>query len=305
MAGRTIRIFLPDGSPQGLRVAEVGMWTGLGLVCPRADLSRLGKRADARRPGIYLLVGGALGSTPGQRVYVGEGDDVVARLLAHDADPDKEFWIWVVLFVSKDTNLTKAHVRWLEAQLVREIKAAKRVECANGNEPGGGELPDADKADLEVYLDNVRMLLPVLGLDALGPPSDSEPAGTPARDLELTLKSEDASAACVLRNGQFIVRKGSTARAKNVDSLPETYVDLRRQLKDNGVLVPAGPTLMTFTVDYAFDSPSAAGSAVTGTSVNGRTAWRVKGTAVTYKEWQERQDLVDAQPIRTAQEAQQ
>lgn len=291
MPGRTIRIFLPDGSPQGLRVAEVGMWTGLGLVSPRADLARLAKRPEARRPGIYVLVGDALGAAPGQRVYVGEGDDVLARLVAHAADPDKEFWNWVVLFVSKDNNLTKAHVRWLEAQIVREIRAAKRVESANGNEPSGGELPDADKADLEVFLDNVRMLLPVLGLDALGLAAGDAGGGVPAGGLELALRWEDAMAECLVHDGQFVVRKGSTARVKEVESLGDTYRDLRRRLQDNGVLVPSSQGLLVFTVDYAFDSPTAAGAAVTGTGVNGRVAWKVKGTSTTYKEWQQEQSV--------------
>jgi hypothetical protein len=286
MPGRTIRIYLPDGTPQGFRIAEVGMWTGLGLVCPRADLPRLGKRTEARRTGVYLLVGDAVNATSGQRVYVGEGDDVWNRIQAHDADPDKEFWNWVVMFVSKDNNLTKAHGRWLEAQLVREIGRAKRVELANGNGPGGGELPEPDVADMETFLDNVRMLLPVLGLDALG--ADAPDANS-VGGLELTLRWEDASADCVVREGLFIVRKGSTARVKEVGSLADNYRDLRRKLRENGVLAPSTQDLMTFTVDYAFESPTAAGAAVTGTGVNGRLAWRVKGQGIPYKEWQARQ----------------
>ncbi len=264
------------------------MWTGLALVCCRATLESLYKRPEARRPGIYLLVGNGLGSGTSQRVYVGEGDEVLPRLLAHDADPEKEFWDWVLFFVSKDSNLTKAHVRWLEAQLVREIKSAKRVECANGNEPGGGELPDADKADLEIFLENVRMLLPVLGLDALGPPRVTDLAPVTGA-LELTLKWEIAQAECVVRDGLFVVKEGSLARTTEVESLGDTYRDLRRQLQDNGVMVPAGPGLLKFTVDYAFESPTAAGAAVTGTGVNGRAVWKVKGSGESYRDWQARQ----------------
>jgi hypothetical protein len=286
MAGRTIRIFLPDGTPQGFRVAEVGMWTGIGLVCPRAELARLGKHSKSHGTGIYLLVGEAEGTTLGQRVYVGEGDDVWERVRAHDLDPDKEFWNWVVAFVSKDNNLTKAHGRWLEAKLVREIVAARRVELANGNGPGGGELPDPDVADMETFLENVRMLLPVLGLDAFGVEAPQVLAPT---DLELTLKWEGATAECTVHEGQFVVRKGSSARVKEVESLSENYRDLRRKLRDAGVLTPSTSDLLAFTVDYAFDSPTAAAVAVTGTVVNGRTVWKVKGTGIPYKEWQQAQ----------------
>lgn len=131
MAGRSIRLLLVDGSPQGLRTAEVGMWTGQALVAPRTELERLGKRPEVRRTGIYVLVGDADDPAFDLAVYVGEGDDVWARIASHDAK--KDFWAWVVIFVSNDQNLNKAHVRWLEARVVEEVRAAKHVQVMNGN----------------------------------------------------------------------------------------------------------------------------------------------------------------------------
>jgi hypothetical protein len=154
-------MFLVDGTSQGMRTAEVGNWTGLALVCPRTDLVRLGARPEIRRTGVYILVGPSESSASGHAVYVGEGDDVWARLSSHDVQ--KDFWTWVVILVSKDENLTKAHVRWLEARLVSDILKAKRAENANGNEPGGNKLPESDAADMETYYENVRLLLPTLG----------------------------------------------------------------------------------------------------------------------------------------------
>src|SRR5271165_6177784 len=108
MAGRSIRLFLIDGSPQGMRTAQVGNWSGLALVCPRTDLARLGARPEVRRTGVYILIGPSE-STAGARlaVYVGEGDEVWTRIASHDES--KDFWTWAVIFVSKDDNLTKAH----------------------------------------------------------------------------------------------------------------------------------------------------------------------------------------------------
>src|SRR5260221_2950625 len=154
MTGRSINLFLIDGTPQGMRTAQVGNWTGLALVCPRTDLARLGARPEVRRTGVYILVGPSESSASGLAVYVGEGDDVWTRLSSHD--DKKDFWTWVVLFVSKDENLTKAHVRWLEARLVADIVKAKRAENANGNAPGGNKLPEADTADMETYYENIR-----------------------------------------------------------------------------------------------------------------------------------------------------
>ena len=290
MAGRSVRLFLVDGTPQGMRTAEVGNWTGLAVVCPRTDLVRLAMRPEVRKTGIYLLVGPSETAASGVSVYVGEGDEVWTRLTTHDAN--KDFWTQVVLFVSKDDNLTKAHVRWLEATLLREIKAAKRAEVANGNEPSGGKLPEADTADMETYLENVRLLLPTLGVNVLTTDATPKAASSSnADELRLELRWEGAKAECVVRDGQFVVTAGSLARAKEVESLGEGPKALRRKLREAGVLVPAGEnaTLLRFDQEYAFDSPSGAAGIVAGTGLNGRTAWKVKGAGISYKEWQEKQ----------------
>jgi len=283
MAGRSVRLFLVDGTPQGMRTAEVGNWTGLALVCPRTDLAKLGKRNAVHGAGVYLLVAPSEALTSRLRVYVGEADDVWVRLQTHDSK--KDWWTWVVVFVSKDENLTKAHVRWLEAKLVQEASAAKRADMENGAEPGGGHLPEADASDMEAFLDNVRLLLPVLGIDVLS--ADAHAGST--KVLTLELKWEDARAECVVRDGQFVVKKGSTARPKEVESLGEGYRDMRAKLKDVGVLQVGDGGLLHFTVDYAFDSPSAAAAMVSGTGLNGRAAWKVRGEGISYKEWQEQQ----------------
>jgi hypothetical protein len=289
MAGKSIRIFLVDGVPQGMRSAEVGNWTGIALVSPRTELSRLSQRKEVRRTGIYILLGPSDVSASGLAVYVGEGDDVWARLRSHD--DSKDFWTWVVIFVSKDDNLTKAHVRWLEAALVKDVSAAKRVELKNGNEPFGGTLPEADVADMEAFLEHVRLLLPTLGADVFMSTAPSKGAGAKAGDLVLELRWEDCRAECVVRDGSFIVQRGSTARVTEVPSLNDSGRRTRQALRDNAVLVPvAGNSqLLRFEQDYAFDSPSAAAAVVSGTSLNGRAHWKVKGQNLTYKAWEAQQ----------------
>jgi hypothetical protein len=289
MAGRSIRLFLADGKPQGMRTAEVGNWTGLALVCPRTDLTRLTSRPEVHRTGVYILVGNSETSASGLAVYVGEGDDVWARLSSHD--DKKDFWTWVVIFVSKDENLTKAHVRWLEARLVGDLRKAKRAEITNGNAPGGNRLPEADTADMETYYENVRLLLPTLGVSAFSTETPGGSKGYPKDALRLELRWEDARAECVVSNGEFIVQPDSTARVKEVDSLGESSKTIRKALREEGVLVAAdGPSgLLRFTQEYAFESPSAAAGVVSGTGLNGRAAWKVKGQGISYKEWQEAQ----------------
>ncbi|HYI02612.1 GIY-YIG nuclease family protein [Hyalangium sp.] len=282
MPGRSVRLFLVDGTPQGLRTAEVGMWTGQAMVAPRTELTRLGKREEIQNTGVYVLVGPSEDQSSETAVYVGEADDVWARLTNHASN--KDFWTWVVVFVSKDDNLTKAHVRWLEARLVQEIRAAKLVHLMNGNEPGGGRLPEADEADMETFLENVRLLLPVLGLNVF-----TSVTGNPKSGLRLRLTWDNATADCIVKEGVFIVQKGSTARKKNVDSLQPSYQNMRKRLTESEVLIPQGPDLLVFTQDFVFESPTAAAVAVAGTSLNGRDMWKVASTGESYKEWQQRQ----------------
>lgn len=289
MHGRSVRLFLIDGAPQGMRTAEVGNWSGLALVCPRTDLSRLGARPEVRRTGVYFLAGPSEATAAGVAVYVGEGDDVWARLSSHD--DKKDFWTWVVLFVSKDDNLTKAHVRWLESTLARELKSAKRAEVMNGNEPPAGKLPEADTADMQTFFDNIRLLLPTLGMNVFGveaPVKATAPAAVAA--LVLELQWEDAQAECAVRDGQFVVLAGSLARVKEVDSIGQWTRVLRKTLRESGVLLPAdNEKLLRFTQEYAFDSPSGAAAVIAGSNVNGRLLWKVKGTGLSYKDWQEKQ----------------
>lgn len=290
MEPRSVRLFLADGTPQGLRTAQVGNWSGLALLCPRTDLVRLGKRDPVHGPGVYFLIGPSEQLSSRLMVYVGEADDVWVRLQNHAG---KEFWTSVIVFVSKDENLTKAHVRWLEAQLVREIRDAKRADVENEVDPGGCRLPEADTADMNVFLDNIRLLLPTLGADVL---RTADHGGRGDRDLLLELKWEDAQAECRVRDGQFIVTKRSTARVKEVDSLGDGYRNLRRELREKQVLAETGNGLLQFTVDYPFNSPTAAAAVVTGTGLNGRAHWKVKGQGISYKEWQEQQVAGSTEP---------
>jgi hypothetical protein len=289
MPGRSVRLFLIDGTPQGMRTAEVGNWTGLALVCPRTELARLSSRPEVRRTGVYLLIGPSESLASGLAVYVGESDEIWSRLTNHDVN--KDFWTWVVFFVSKDDNLTKAHVRWLEAALIRHLKQAKRAEVKNGNEAWSGKLPEADTADMEAFFENVRLLLPTLGVNIFAVEAQNTHEKLPSSALTLELKWEDAKADCVVRDGQFVVMAGSTARVKEVDSLSDWARALRNTLRDTGVLVPVpgNGLLLQFEQEYAFDSPSAAAAVVSGTGLNGRAHWKVKGAGIPYKEWQQQQ----------------
>ena len=57
MTGKTIRIFLANGEPTGILLAEISNWTGKVLVAPRAQLGDLVKRPELKCPGVYVFAG--------------------------------------------------------------------------------------------------------------------------------------------------------------------------------------------------------------------------------------------------------
>jgi hypothetical protein len=94
------------------------IWSSKMLVAPCNKLPELAKREEITRTGIYVLAGPDPDDPIGEVVYVGDGDNVFKRLASHDKDEKKEFWTRCVAVISKDLNLTKAHVRYLESCLI-------------------------------------------------------------------------------------------------------------------------------------------------------------------------------------------
>ena len=287
MAGRAIRIFLIDGTPTGLRTAELGLSTIKAFLVPRGALQAFAKREESHRTGMYVLVGNDP-ETPGRtKIYVGEGDEVLPRVLTHDKDEQKDFWDRVVVFVSKDQNLTKAHVRYLEARLVALANEAKRSTVDNRTAPVGGQLPEADTAEMEDFIDQAKILLAVLGVNALDPAAPIYATNDLEPELLLKTSGDGYSATCTLVEGEFIVKKGSLARKQEAPSIPPSSRALRQELISSGVLVEEGAGLR-FTKDYAFRSASGAAQTVVGASVNGRAYWYLTD-GKTFAEWQDEQ----------------
>ena len=264
-AGFSVRIFVPSGEPDGLRIVEKSNWTGLGLVFPRSEFPEVRQRPELKRTGVYMLWGpGESGQLP--RLYVGEGDVVLPRLDQHAKS--KDFWTHAVVFTSKDQNLNKAHVQYLESRLVALANEAKRCELDNGNVPQPPALSEADTADAEAFLDDLLLCLPVVGLALFEKPRTGARSGD-----ELFLRSKGIEATGEESAEGFIVRKGATAVKDQVPSIHAYSSDLRRTLVMNGVLIDAGDVLK-LAQDYTFNSPSTAAAVMLGREANGRTEWK-------------------------------
>lgn len=293
--GRSIRLFLVDGVPTGLLTAEIMNWTGHVLTGPRSKLSELIQRPECCRTGIYFLVGPNPDNTLKPLVYIGETDDVSGRLKQHNRPEEqggKDFWEKVCLVTSKDQNLTKAHVKYLEAALIKNASDVGRCKLTNGTAHDYGNLPESDQTDMAFFHNQIRTILPVLGFDFLRA-EQTALSSTITRTIEmpifqLTLARYGIKAQAKEIDGEFVVLKGSLARNawSGVDG---GYQALFNQLCADKVLMPTDDGLQQFTTDYAFASPSAAAAVVSGRSANGRKTWVVADSGQTYAAWQDQQ----------------
>ena len=263
----SIRIFLPGGDPEGLRTIEKSNWSGCGLVIPRALLPEAKGREELRRTGVYALLGPPEESGL-PRLYLGEGDPVGPRLDSHAAK--KDFWTTAIAFTSKDGNLNKAHVQYLESHLIALAATAKRCVLENGNAPQVPSLSNADAADAHGFLAEMLLCFPVLGVSVF---SASQLVATGSRLFFVKAKGLVASGTETPQG--FTVRAGSEAAAIEVPSCHAYIKELRSALIGNGVL-KTDPKGYRFTQDYTFSSPSTGAGVVLGRSANGRLEWATK-----------------------------
>jgi hypothetical protein len=304
--GKQIRIYLADESASGIRHAEVSNWTGQALACPRARFQELREWAEVRRPGVYLLFG-TVEDTEEEAVYVGESEVVLDRLTAHISG--KEFWTELIAFTSKDDNLTKGHVKYLEARLIDLATKADRYRVTNGTVPQLPALPRGDRDAMEEFLGSARTLLGVLGHKVLDPfvspnrpreieaeardspdlsvgsPTTSIGLKVPERDTLFLLRTGNVVATAARTDEGMVVLAGSYAAPSVQGSLSTGYRTLREKLISLGVISPAGDKLC-FVKDQLFSSPSQAAAIIVGYAINGRDAWRLED-GTTYAEFEQ------------------
>ncbi len=280
MPSATIKLFLPRGDATSVRTAEISNWTGKAIAAPRTELDELLAREELSRPGVYFL----LGTDPGSNnlnAYIGEAEIIRERLKQHKM---KE-WVSAIVFVSKDENLTKAHVRYLENRLLDEALRVGKYKLEQ-NQAGGSQLPESDREDMEIFLSRIRQLLPVLGSDILTPITQANATLQPGGIL--VCRNKKAVAHGQRTANGFVVFKSSTA-VLHQRRLAHRYPgDLARrdQMIDDQTLVEKDGVLV-FTKDVEFSSPSAAAQVIHGGTANGLISWKSED-GTTLKELDER-----------------
>lgn len=291
--GRTIQLFLVDGTPNGLRKATIHGWTGLIFVATTSTFAALTLRKELDRTGVYILAGPDPEQEGGTRAYIGSANSVQERI--KQSSVQREFWEIAIAVTTSDDDLSKGHVEYLEARLIELATQANRVVLDNGNNPASQRrrLPEADQANMEQFLANLKIMLPVIGLDLLKPqPRAATLVTTPVEqrtsgEVKFEMRHKTGvQAQAVEEEGEFIVLEGSQALI-NTGHAQLSYSGLKRMLIDQGILAPSTGNLMVFAKPHAFSSPSAAAAVVLDRNSNGRTEWKVRGSRQTYHDWQQ------------------
>ncbi|HIE65667.1 MAG: GIY-YIG nuclease family protein [Nitrospira sp.] len=267
MATATLKIFLAFGDPKRLRTAELSNWTGKAVAGPRSEFEKVLKREESLSPGVYFLTG-IDPDTNKSAIYIGEAESIGDRIKSHLS---KDFWNNVAFFISKDENLTKAHIRYIEGRLIEIAKSADRSVVMN-SQGSGAKLPESDREDMEIFLEKMQQVLPVLGIEAFVQAASK--VESEAEKEMLTCKIKNVVASGYLTPNGIVVLATSEAVLEERGSAKKwpSVMAQRNKLIEEGGLVKEGDKHV-FVKDTEFSSPSSAAAVIHGGSANGLIAW--------------------------------
>ena len=164
-AGRPckIELLLTDGTPSGLVVAKLHGRTASVMVAGNAALGELLKRDEANRAGVYVLYEPPDDGSKGH-AYIGQGEQIKNRLWA--SANERGDWRLAAAITAANDDLNKSHILYLEASMIQKAEEAGRVRLINSQKPNieKRRLPEADRATMETFLEDIYLVLPTVGI---------------------------------------------------------------------------------------------------------------------------------------------
>lgn len=269
--GKSIELFLVNGTADSLITAELSNWNGKALKIPRIKVASC-SRDDITQAGVYFLF--CKEDDGSDSVYIGEAENVKERLVQHlrdyQSEKEKYYWNTAVIFIGRDLN--KALIRYLENRFVEIARSCKRYTVLTKNTYRNTVMKESQIAVMEEFIDNVKTLINALGYKVLEPVLQVDSAAATADDELLYIATGGATATGRVTSEGFVVLKGATVNEKvSVKSLSAGMVKLREKYLKEGKV----ENLVT-TEDLLFSSSSAAADFVLGYSVSGPRTWKTK-----------------------------
>jgi hypothetical protein len=266
--GKTIRLFLVEGNTNGLVSADLSNWTGKAFKIPRIKIKEYSTREEFKNPGIYILFG--KNEKNEDAAYIGEGEPVIDRIKDHLSK--KEFWNEVIVFVSKDKYLNKASIKYLENRLHTLGNSANRYFIYNNNIPTMSGVSEAEQAELEEFLSNIKLLTSTLGHKIFEYIDETLEKDKNKGIVFICKNNAGAYASGSPSTEGFIVFENSLFIKEYQPSLTESIRNERAKMIIDGVLTDNGGLLL-LNKPYTFTSSSRAAAMVLGRSATGPGEW--------------------------------
>ncbi len=274
--GKSINLFLMDGTAVGRIKCTLANWTGVAYKIPRTEIDKCKEREDLKQSGVYFLFG--ISDDTGENiVYIGQagarknGEGILYRLQEHKRDESKGYWTEAVVFTTSNNSFGPTEISYLENRFFNLAKDAKRYNVKNNVDPTSGHVTEEKESELEEFIEYAEIVMGTFGhrvFDSL----EEKPIYKVEEDVEindeplLVLKTTKAEAKGRRTNEGFVVYKGASVSVNPTKSCPETILNLRSKYTErvkDGVLIE----------DTLFTSPSAAAGFVTYASANGIIMW--------------------------------
>lgn len=260
--GKTVTTYLIDGDPKGTQYAFIRNTTCQMFIVPRSNLSYLNTQEKLQKPAFYILLGEDEATKP--QAYIGETENFRERVKDHDSK--KSFWQKALIFVSKDADMTKADVQYLEHKAIVEAKKANTfILSDNKQTPKAPNLPEYQQDSMDEFFEYVKFLAAFSGCTIF------EVSQPKAEHLFYT-KGRGCEARGFYSSNGFTVLKGSTVAAEMAPSF--NWKEKRRGLLEEYTTNDGDKLIMSS--DKTFSSVSTAASFCLGRSANGWTEWKDK-----------------------------
>jgi hypothetical protein len=277
--GKSINLFLMDGSPTGRIKCTLANWTGVVYKIPRTELERCKGRDDLSQSGVYFLFG--ITEDKGEHVvYIGQagvrknGEGILYRLFEHKRNPDKDYWTEAVVFTTSNNSFGPTEISYLENRFCNLAIEAGRYIVKNSNDPNPGNIAEEKESELEEFAEYAQIIVGTLGHKVfeklVSAPLASAGDAPFTNDVEVLfeLKQGKIDAKGQRTSEGFVIFKGSRIRTQVAASCPKHAKQAREQyaqiIGDDGVVQG----------DILLRSPAEAACFVTGISINAREAWK-------------------------------
>ncbi|MBA5849707.1 GIY-YIG nuclease family protein [Clostridium sp. cel8] len=294
--GKSINLFLMDGTAVGRIKCTLANWTGVAYKIPRTELDKCKERDDLKQSGVYFLFGTS-DQTGENVVYIGQagirknGEGILYRLIEHKRNPDKDYWTEAIVFTTSNNSFGPTEISYLENRFVGMATEAGRYLVKNSNDPTMGNITEEKESELEEFIDYAKIVMGTLGhklFEALAEKSSTPKVKEIIDDDELTLFMKRNSrksgklieASCKQTREGFVILKGSLIETIDSESIPPGIKErrLKAKIDEHGILQE----------NVLVNSPSYAAAFVIGGHANGLVEWKTED-GTTLKEIENRE----------------